>query len=222
VGGASLAAHGAVIAALLLAPPVTRVTEPDPVQVVVLAPVPPPEREPDLPKTPKPAPAPPRPPPPTRVAARPTKAAPQPASLTAGPPSLGEGTDELSETEVAGAAGVGAGGGTGCNMLARLQAALRRDARVREAVAQAGPDKALLVWNGEWVRHGAQDGRGLAAVREAILWEVGFAPPACRAERVEGLVLVSLGEGAGGGRLVLGRGAWRWADVLRVAGRRGG
>jgi len=64
------------------------------------------------------------------------------------------------------------------------------------------------------VRHPGQDGGGLAGVREAILWEVGFAPAACRSEPVRGLVLISMGEGADAGRLVLGRGAWRWSDLL--------
>jgi hypothetical protein len=55
-------------------------------------------------------------------------------------------------------------------------------------------------------------------VREAIMWEVAFAPQACREEPVRGLVLLSLND-QGGHRIVLGSGDWRWSDLL---GRRGG
>src|SRR5207248_9042499 len=89
---------------------------------------------------------------------------------------------ELSESEIAGAASAGSGGGGGgrsCDMAARVQSALRRDPIVRTAVA-ATAGKATLVWNGDWVRSNGEDGKGLAAVREAIMWEVAFAPAACR------------------------------------------
>ena len=101
-------------------------------------------------------------------------------------------------------------------MARRLQAALRKDARVQAAVAEAGrvPGEALFVWNGDWIRSRGQDGAGLAAVREAILWEVAFAPAACRAEPVHGLVLVSMADVPGAARLVLGAADWRWSDLL--------
>jgi hypothetical protein len=91
---------------------------------------------------------------------------------------------------------------------------LRRDRLVQSAAAAAHRGRPILVWNGDWVRHGVQEGAGLAAVREAILWEVGFAPAACKAERVEGLVLISLADRPGAPRLVVGKGAWRWSDLL--------
>ena len=87
-----------------------------------------------------------------------------------------------------------------------LQAALRKDARVRAAVAEAHRGRALRVWNGDWVRHGEQEGNGLAAVREAIMWEVGFAPVACRNEPVRGLVAISLNDGPAPR-------AWWWAPA---------
>ena len=124
---------------------------------------------------------------------------------------------ELSDVEIAGAAtaGSGAGGGAGCDMTRRLQAALRKDALVQAAVrAPAASGKALRVWDGDWVQNGGQDGRGLAAVREAILWEVGFAPEACKAEPMHGLVLLSLNDGPGSTRLAVGAGEWRWSDLL--------
>ena len=76
--------------------------------------------------------------------------------------------------------------------------------------------KAIMVWNGDWVRSGEQDGKGLAAVREAIMWEVAFAPAACRHERVHGLVLLSLNDGFT--RLAVGQGEWTWSDLLATRG----
>ncbi len=129
----------------------------------------------------------------------------------------------LSEAQLAGATvagsgdgsgGAGGGGGGGpCDMAARLQAALRKDPMVRAAVAGAA-GRATLVWNGDWVRSTGEDGKGLAIIREAIMWEVGFAPAACRAQSVRGLVVLSLNGAAGPERLALGSGAWRWSDLL--------
>jgi hypothetical protein len=98
-----------------------------------------------------------------------------------------------------------------------VQRALRRDPLVQSAVFDAHrAGKAIMVWNGDWVRSGEQDGKGLAAVREAIMWEVAFAPEACRKARVHGLVLLTLGDGAT--RLALGSGDWRWSDLLATRG----
>ena len=91
---------------------------------------------------------------------------------------------------------------------------------MRAAVAEAHRGKALRVWNGAWVRHGEEEGDGMAAVREAIQWEVGFAPSACRGELVHGLVLLSLDDGPGAARLVVGAGDWRWSDLLFARGGR--
>jgi len=135
---------------------------------------------------------------------------------------------ELSEAQLAGAitagsgvgsgAGAGSGGGRACDMVRRLQTALRRDARIQDAVAEAhrgsGSSRAVLVWNGDWIRSGLEDGKGLAGVRQAIMVEVAFAPAACRAEPMHGLVLISLNDGPGAARLALGSGAWRWSDLL--------
>ena len=44
--------------------------------------------------------------------------------------------------------------------------------------------------------------------------EVAFAPEACRAEPVHGLVLISLNDGPGAARVALGSRAWRWSDLL--------
>jgi hypothetical protein len=157
-----------------------------------------------------------------RVAARPSP--PVPESLPAAfvqARAAGDGA-ELSGDQLAGAqaagegdgAGGGSGGGSGggdCNMARRVQAALRKDPLARAAV-RAASGHAIMVWNGDWVQAGAEDGKGLAAVREAITWEVAFAPPECRRQRMRGLVLLSLNNGSP--RLALGAGDWRWSDLL--------
>jgi hypothetical protein len=124
-------------------------------------------------------------------------------------------SDLLSESQIAGAAraGEGGGGGGGCDMAQAVQMALRRDPLVRTAVEGAGRlGKASMLWNGDWIRSGGQEGKGLAAVRQAVLWEVGFAPAACRNERMHGLILLSLADGRT--RFAIGAGEWRWADLL--------
>lgn len=122
-----------------------------------------------------------------------------------------------------GGSGEGVGGGSGgsgearCDMVERLQAALRRDADIAAVVegARRGTGgRALHVWNGDWVQNPGQAGKGLAGLRQAIAMEVAFAPAACRAQPMRGLVLITLGDGAGASRLALGTGAWRWTDLL--------
>ncbi|NJC41747.1 hypothetical protein GGQ87_002005 [Brevundimonas alba] len=112
--------------------------------------------------------------------------------------------------------GPGAGGeGEGCDMVRRLQAALRADPEVRAAVAQAhrtiAPGRALLVWDGDWIQTPGQAGKGLAGVRQAIALEVAFAPEACRRQPMRGLVLITF---AGGPRVAFGKGNWRWTEML--------
>ncbi|MGE4063584.1 MAG: hypothetical protein AB7E79_09465 [Rhodospirillaceae bacterium] len=112
-----------------------------------------------------------------------------------------------------GAGGGGAGGG-GCDIARVVQRSLQRSALVRRAVINAERSgKAVMLWNGDWVRSGAQDGKGLSGVREAIIWEVAFAPEACRRQRMQGVVLLSLGDGT---RFAIGSAQWRWSDLLGV------
>ena len=127
-------------------------------------------------------------------------------------------SDLLSDSQLAGASSVGEGGGGGsCDMGRFVQQALRRDPLVRTAVADGHRlGKAIMLWNGDWVRSGGQDGKGLSAVREAVMWEVAFAPAACRNKPVHGLVLLSLADG--GTRFAIGSGDWRWSDLLGVRG----
>jgi hypothetical protein len=127
-------------------------------------------------------------------------------------------SDLLSEVQLAGAASAGEGGnGGGCNMARLVQQALRRDPLVHAAVQDAHRlGNAIMLWNGDWVRSGEQDGKGLSAVREAIMWEVAFAPEICRNQRVQGLVLLSLADGST--RFAIGAGDWRWSDLLGLRG----
>lgn len=121
----------------------------------------------------------------------------------------------LTDAQLAGAvqAGQGSGGG-GCDMAAAVQQVLRRDSLARRAVDDARlQGRAILLWDGDWVRAGGQAGKGLSAVREAVLWEVGFAPQACRNAQMHGLVLLSLNDGT---RFAIGAANWRWSDLLGV------
>jgi hypothetical protein len=220
VWGVSAAAHGLVILARVAAPsPAPPPMEaPEPLAVALVTPPPKPPEPPTPAPKPKPAPpkaAPKAAPPVKRIPVRrpvQVQAPVAPLVVAAGPSSEGE----VSDAELSGAAraGSGSGAGAGCDMARRLQAALRKDPRVRTALAEAGDGRALRVWNGDWVRHPGQEGNGLAAVREAIIWEVGFSPEPCRREPVRGLVLLSLADGPGGARIVMGAGAWRWSDLL--------
>jgi hypothetical protein len=144
------------------------------------------------------------PPPPTRVPSRVVVETVQP-----------DNSDLLSESQIAGAAsaGEGGGGGGGCDMSQAVQKALRRDPLVRAAVEGANRSgKSVMLWDGDWVRTGGQDGKGLSAVREAIMWEVAFVPAACRNQPMHGLILLTLEDGAT--RFAVGKGEWRWSDLL--------
>jgi len=207
VAGAFTAAVHVVIFAALFWPrtarPPSHIVTPPPLQVSLL-------------ETPKPTP--PGPPEPTMlppdsvdvVAPHFAMRAPTPSAITAPDTS-----DLLSNSQLAGAATVGEGGGGGgtCDMARAVQQALRRDPMVRAAVEDAHRSgKAIMLWNGDWVRSGDQDGKGLSAVREAVAWEVAFAPEACRNTRMHGLVLLSLADGST--RFAVGAGDWRWSDLL--------
>ncbi|HVN01423.1 MAG TPA: hypothetical protein VMT68_14540 [Caulobacteraceae bacterium] len=220
----SAAAHAAIFVAVATAwknPPQSYETQPIAVALIqppppTLLPPPPPPPKPSTPRAASHAEA---PGPPAAHAMRIHYAPAPPAApavqlASAKAPSSG---DELSEAQIAGAATGGSGGtggtGRGCDMAGRVQVALRRDALVKSAVAPL-QGKAVMVWNGDWVQHEGEDGRGLAAVREAIMWEVAFAPAACRTEPVHGLVLLSLNSGST--RLAVGSSEWRWSDLLNA------
>jgi hypothetical protein len=222
IAALSVGGHLVVVLALLGAqpePPATVELAPMSVTLVQVRPEPPP-RPPEAPAPERPAPpieVPPAPaPPPTRIRARPAPAPPDVVSLPASDVATkGDPGAEMSDAQLAGATIAGSGGvGGGCNMPRRLQSALRKDRHVQAAVAEAHRGRALRVWNGDWVRHAGQEGAGLAAVREAIMWEVAFAPEACRSEPVHGLIVISLNDGPGAARLAVGSGRWRWKDLL--------
>lgn len=231
----SVAAHLLIALAMLMArAPLAPPAEDPPIQVTLYDPPPPP---PPPPPEPKPAaaaeapadPAPARPAPKLKVHVPRTVTAPiPPVHVTPAPVSQPFAT--LSEGQIRGAItagsgggggdGEGAGGGSGaarCDMVERLQAALRRDPDIQAVVegARRGTGgRALHVWNGDWVQNPGQAGKGLAGLRQAIAMEVAFAPAACRSQPVRGLVLITLGDGAGAARLALGSGTWRWTDLL--------
>lgn len=137
-------------------------------------------------------------------------------SVTLARVTVADKSDLLTGAQLAGAVGAGeGGGGGGCDVGRLVQAALRKDPLVRAAVADAGrTGKAMMLWNGDWVQTGGQEGKGLSAAREAVMWEVAFAPKACREQRQHGLILLSLADGAT--RFAVGAGDWRWSDLLGV------
>ena len=208
--GFTAGVHLAVLAALLwprTAPrPAKPQSSPPELTVISLAEQPKPPGPPDKPEAAEQAPPP---------MARPTPM-PVPVEVTAPEPS--DNSDLLSQAQLAGAAsageGDGGGGGQGrCDTARAVQQALRKDPLVRAAVMDANRlGKATMLWDGDWVRSGVQEGKGLSAVREAVMWEVAFIPEACRNEPMHGLVLLSLADG--GTRFAIGAGAWRWSDLL--------
>lgn len=215
----SVAAHAAVFAALFAARPEPPQDLDLRLMNVTLIELPPPAEplKPQVPVEPSP-----EPPPPQRSSFRETPKPPPPEvdPMPAGDAEKTTAGVAVSDSLLAGAATAGSGtSGGGCNMPRLLQNALRKDPLVRAAVARAHRGNAILVWNGDWVRHPGQEGNGLTAVREAMMWEIGFAPEACRAQPVHGLVLISLDDGPGAARLVVGSGQWRWTDLLHSRSR---
>lgn len=224
---ASAAVHGAVLAVLLLAKPDPAPPEPEPMSVALVTLAPPePPKPPEPPRadpepakaTPAPKPAPVKAPPRRTLArAAPPSTDVAPVLAFAGPPT--DGDSEVSDGDLASATTARSGGAGGaCNMPRWLEGKLRQDRRVQAAVAEVHRGRAIRVWNGDWVRHAGQEGAGLAAVREAIMWEVGFAPEACRREPVQGLVMIALSDAPGSPRIVMGQGRWRWSDLLFARG----
>ncbi len=188
-----------------------------------IEPPPTPPPVPDRPAAPKSAPR-------SRLKPAPVPPPPDIEPLPASPKPAPQPSFELGEGQLVGAAtagsGFGSGGeGEGCDMVRLLQNALRKNPRVQAALLQAHPDavaagKAVLVWNGDWVRSPSQTGKGLAGVREVMIIEIAFAPEACRADPVHGLVLISLSDAPGAARIALGTGQWRWSDLVSARGTR--
>lgn len=161
--------------------------------------------------------------------APPTIAPPAPpagltASQLAGAATAGSGSGGGSGIGAGSGGGDGSGGGNGsgrCDMIRRVQDALRDNpgvvAAARRAQALLPADRrALLVWDGDWVLNPGEAGRGLAGLRQAIAVEIAFAPAQCRRQAERGLVLLTLADGPGAPRLALGAGTWRWSDLTGV------
>jgi hypothetical protein len=211
----SLAFHLAILAVILLIPkPLPVITVEDaPISVSLV----PGEKPAPVPKTEEEAPKPKTTPPQrhTLVRREARKAPPEapPAGKDPKPPQSGV---ELSAADLAGATSADSGGGGGqCDLARQLQGALRKDPLVQAAVAGSG-GKAIRVWNRGWVQSNGEDGKGLAAVREAISWVIAFAPDACKSRPVHGLILLSMNTGPGAARLAVGANEeWRWKDLTK-------
>jgi hypothetical protein len=216
-GTLSIGLHLLVLVSLFLAVPKPPKVEEPPAVMATLIDAPP---TPEAVTTPTPQPPAPTEPPPPHNIARPVKAPPQEKPLLVAEPDVS--VVEVSDSDLNGAATAENGPpGRACNMIRFLQTALRKDAMVQSAMAEAhraagSTGKALVVWDGDWMKSPNQEGKGIAAVREALLWEIAFAPESCRAEPVHGMALITLTDSPGGSRLVLGSGVWRWSDLLKL------
>jgi hypothetical protein len=212
IAAGSVAGHLAVGLALFAAwaKPVPLAYDP-PAMTVALVKLPPPAADPTPPAAAKTAPA-------AAHAQQQSLMRPTPRPAPAASPAAtetGRSADSvpgLSDAALAGAATAASGSGDGgCNMARRLEQDLGHDRLVQSAVSGfAG--KAVLVWNGDWVWIDGEDGKGLTAVRQAMMWDIAFSPQDCRTKPMHGLVVIAAN--SGGARLVVGSGAWRWSDLL--------
>jgi hypothetical protein len=98
-------------------------------------------------------------------------------------------------------------------MAQRLQEAVASYAPARDMAAQMG-DKAVMIWNGDWVTMSGAKVKGLTAVRQVVMFEIAYAPEPCRSQAMRGLVVLSVNGPGGPTRLALGHGEWRWTDLL--------
>ncbi len=239
----SLGAHVAALAVLFAAHVTPTPPEPRSVMVSLVDPPPPPPPPPppaphEAPESPVKAPK--SPPSPEKPKAAPKAAPRSPLRLTKAPipkhvtplpastkpaPSrvMGLGDSELQGAATAGSGSGGGGGGAGCDMVRLLQEGLRKNPRARASLmrthgATLNAGRAPLVWSGDWLRTDGEEGDGLSGLREMITMEVAFAPAACRAEPMRGLVLIALNDGPGAARFALGGGRWRWSDLLFAKG----
>lgn len=195
----------------------------EPPAPTTLAPPTPRPRPPAAPRTPREAP--PEVEPLQVAAAAPGPApAPPPAGLTlaqlAGAATAGSGSGANGDGPPGGGGGTGTGAGR-CDMIQRIQDALRQNPGVIASAARAQSalptsHRALLVWDGDWVMNPGEAGRGLAGLRQAIAVAVAFAPAECRRQSVRGLILLTLEDDADGPRLALGERQWRWSDLTGV------
>lgn len=113
-----------------------------------------------------------------------------------------------------------AAAGTPCQLGQWLQTALQADPQTRAALTHIPrPSRslanAIMVWDGDWVATESRAFLGMVAIRDAILAGVRAAPAACRDQPIQGPELLLLADGAQTTVIVVGSGAWRWADLLR-------
>lgn len=215
-------------------PPSSPQASPEAQPAAAAPPAPPTPRPPASPvRARPPVPAPPTVPTATATAALAPGPAAQPASVGAADligaavagAGAGSGSGQGGGTGSGSGTGVGSGSGSGgdCDMIARLQRALRDDPDIRAGLVRARrdlpPGRTPLLWNGAWIRTPGEDGDGLAGVRQAIAVEVAFAPPACRSQPMRGLVLLTLADGPSPPAVALGTGAWRWQDLTGASRR---
>ena len=127
---------------------------------------------------------------------------------------------------------VNAASGSACDLAAAAGAAIEQDPAAMAELAALPPGirteaDAVMIWNGDW-RALAVPAAADAAVpatsadpavselRRAIQALATSAPPACLAVIVPGPLFIPVREPRRTTTLVIGSGAWRWADLLKT------
>lgn len=116
------------------------------------------------------------------------------------------------------------GGSAGvCNISAAVDAALKADPSVHDAIARIPRSarsvaNAVMIWDGTWTDFGLLGGTlTLEPIRNVVLRELAAAPPSCRNDPVTGPRLVVVGDAARTTILTFGSGVWRWSDLAPKA-----
>ncbi|MEO7786634.1 MAG: hypothetical protein ABIR77_02245 [Sphingomicrobium sp.] len=119
---------------------------------------------------------------------------------------------------------------SGCNLTTAVGAAIEQDPAAMAELAMLPPGirteaDAVMIWNGEWralsvptVADAAvpatSPAPGASELRRTIEALATAAPPACLAALVPGPLFIPVREVGRTTTLVIGSGAWRWADLL--------
>lgn len=148
--------------------------------------------------------------------------APFPAPIIAMPSLLPAAVEDLGAT-----AAVAPGGG-GCQLGTAVGTAVRGSPTAMGELALLPPGvrteaDAVMIWNGSWIAQAAAAtanvppaNGGMENLRLAIEGVVAAAPDDCRDASMTGPVLVPIPDGQRTTMLVIGSGAWRWADLAAV------
>ncbi len=111
-------------------------------------------------------------------------------------------------------------GGAGCVLTENVQANLRADSSVRQALAlipasARSVSNALLLWDGQWIDASAVGGpAALDPIRVAVAATVRAASADCRKAAVTGPRLLFVDTGSQTQILAFGSGQWTWDQLI--------